>query len=57
MLLAEDEVDELESVGERAQAARLSQAAEDDELGEAPDEFLDPLTYDIMTDPVLLPQM
>lgn len=56
-LLDEDDVDELETVGERAQAARLSRAAEDDELGDAPDEFLDPLTYDLMSDPVLLPRM
>ena len=29
--------------------------AEEDEMGEAPDEFLDPLTAEVMDDPVLLP--
>ena len=55
-LLGEEEVDRLEGLGERVQVARLTQAADDDVLGEAPDEFLDPITFDLMTDPVLLPR-
>jgi len=55
-LLDEGDVDELEAVGERVQVARLTQAADDDVLGDAPDEFLDPVTFDLMTDPVLLPR-
>ncbi|KAK4046180.1 Ubiquitin conjugation factor E4 [Microbotryomycetes sp. JL201] len=36
------------------EAIRLSQE-EDDASGEVPDEYLDPLTYEIMRDPVILP--
>ena len=36
-----------------AESERL--AAEEQDLGDIPDEFLDPLTYDIMKDPVRLP--
>lgn len=41
-------------------AAQVAQAAahgeqEEEELGEAPEEFLDPVTYTLMKDPVTLP--
>lgn len=55
-LLGEEEVDRLEGLGERVQVARLTRAADDDVLGEAPEEFLDPITFDLMDDPVLLPR-
>ncbi|KAI1314793.1 hypothetical protein EDD11_001721 [Mortierella claussenii] len=54
----------LKSVDEIAQLQRLVQKVEDvrqqgvddeEELGEIPDEFLDPLLYTLMEDPVLLP--
>ena len=31
-------------------------AAEEDLLGDVPDDFLDPVTFELMTDPVLLPR-
>ena len=55
-LLAEGEVEELEALGERVQADRLTRAADDDVLGDVPDDFLDPFTCELMTDPVLLPR-
>ena len=39
----------------RVQAAALDLAQEEEDLGEPPDEFLDPLMSELMTDPVLLP--
>jgi len=43
----------------RVMVAKVEQlkaaAEEDDAMGDVPDEFLDPLTYDLMRDPVILP--
>ncbi|GAA5865602.1 hypothetical protein JCM8547_007662 [Rhodosporidiobolus lusitaniae] len=49
--------EELEGLGrlvERVEEIKR-QEEEDEAMGEVPDEFLDPLTYDLMRDPVLLP--
>ncbi|KAG7663077.1 ufd2 [[Candida] subhashii] len=39
----------------RAEETRIEEANEELELGEVPDEFLDPLMFTIMEDPVILP--
>ncbi len=39
-LLAEDDVDALEALGEAVQLAKLTAAQEEDLLGDVPDEFL-----------------
>lgn len=39
----------------RAEKARLDEETEELELGEIPDEFLDPLMFTLMEDPVILP--
>lgn len=44
----------LRSLVERVEAIREAEAAEE-ELGETPDDYLDPLTAEIMVDPVTLP--
>lgn len=41
--------------GSAAEAERISIEKEDEELGEVPDEYLDPLMFTIMEDPVILP--
>ncbi|GJN94371.1 hypothetical protein Rhopal_007450-T1 [Rhodotorula paludigena] len=48
------ELQELAKFVEKVEAVRAAEA-EDEALGDMPDEFLDPLTYEIMRDPVLLP--
>ncbi|GAA5905285.1 hypothetical protein JCM6882_003736 [Rhodosporidiobolus microsporus] len=53
-LKTEDELKGLEKLVERVEAFR-AQEEEDEAMGDVPDEFLDPLTYEIMRDPVLLP--
>jgi ubiquitin conjugation factor E4 B len=40
---------------EEVEAARAQGAADEEELGDVPDEFLDPLTFVLMQDPVRLP--
>ncbi len=40
---------------ERCEAAKQEEVDAEAELGEIPDEFLDPITLEIMADPVLLP--
>ena len=39
----------------KAEKARLDEENEELELGEIPDEFLDPLMFTLMEDPVILP--
>ncbi|KAI7290809.1 hypothetical protein KC315_g19780, partial [Hortaea werneckii] len=43
------------SLGDRVVAARAAREEEEEDLGEIPDEYLDPLLADLMTDPVTLP--
>ncbi|GAA6057987.1 hypothetical protein JCM3770_004600 [Rhodotorula araucariae] len=49
-----DELAQLAAFVDKVEAIKLSEE-EDDALGDVPDEFLDPLTYELMRDPVLLP--
>ncbi|KAL1722762.1 ubiquitin elongating factor core-domain-containing protein [Schizophyllum commune] len=53
-LKTEQEVQVLYAFVEKVEEARTTIEAEDD-LGEVPDEFLDPLMYTVMRDPVMLP--
>ncbi|GAA6060451.1 hypothetical protein JCM10212_000044 [Sporobolomyces blumeae] len=50
----EPEIDALMQFVDKVEAIRAAEE-EDEALGEIPDEYLDPLTYDIMRDPVILP--
>lgn len=51
----EIEVRELRDFVDRVEIVRASDLAGEQELGEIPDEFLDPLLYTLMSDPVTLP--
>jgi ubiquitin conjugation factor E4 B len=42
-------------LGQKVAEARALEEQEEEDLGDAPDEFMDPLIFDIMTDPVMLP--
>ncbi|KAJ7212066.1 ubiquitin conjugation factor E4, partial [Mycena pura] len=53
-LKTEQEVEQLRAFVAKVEERKLTMEAEDD-LGEIPDEFQDPLMYHIMRDPVLLP--
>ncbi|GAA5912608.1 ubiquitin conjugation factor core domain-containing protein [Sporobolomyces salmoneus] len=50
----EEEVKEILAFVDKVEAIKLAEE-EDEAMGEVPDEFLDPLTYEIMRDPVILP--
>ncbi|BGP43552.1 Ubiquitin conjugation factor E4 [Rhodotorula kratochvilovae] len=49
-----DELAQLAKFVDKVEAIKLAEE-EDEALGDVPDEFLDPLTYELMRDPVLLP--
>ncbi|KAJ7175910.1 ubiquitin elongating factor core-domain-containing protein [Mycena filopes] len=53
-LKSEQEVQQLRAFVARVEECRLNMEAEED-LGEVPDEFLDPLMFTVMRDPVRLP--
>jgi len=53
-LKTEGEVEQLRVFVAKVEECRLNMEAEED-LGEVPDEFLDPLMFTVMRDPVLLP--
>ncbi|KAF4617286.1 hypothetical protein D9613_006110 [Agrocybe pediades] len=53
-LKTESEVNALRAFVEKVEEAKATMEAEED-LGEVPDEFLDPLMFTVMKDPVLLP--
>ncbi|KAF7365174.1 U-box domain-containing protein [Mycena venus] len=53
-LKTEGEVEQLRAFVAKVEECRLNLEAEED-LGEVPDEFLDPLMFTVMRDPVLLP--
>ncbi|KAI7901309.1 ubiquitin elongating factor core-domain-containing protein [Cokeromyces recurvatus] len=50
-----DDISALESFVNRVEIAVQSGVEEEEELGEVPDEFLDPIFFTLMEDPVLLP--
>ncbi|KAG5651652.1 hypothetical protein H0H81_007932 [Sphagnurus paluster] len=54
-LKSETEVEQLRAFVEKVEEARLTMEAEDEDLGDIPDEFLDPLMATLMRDPVRLP--
>ncbi|KND04737.1 hypothetical protein, variant [Spizellomyces punctatus DAOM BR117] len=55
MLKNESELSKLQQFIDRVEATIQSSQAEEEELGDVPEEFLDPLLYTLMEDPVILP--
>ncbi|KAK4705710.1 ubiquitin conjugation factor E4 B, partial [Phenoliferia sp. Uapishka_3] len=53
-LKTDEELSKLQAMVEKVEELKAAEE-EDDAMGEVPDDFLDPLTYDIMRDPVILP--
>ena len=53
--MSPDQLAAWHTLGERIATAKATEEAEEDDLGEIPDEFLDPLMADLMDDPVILP--
>lgn len=53
--MSNDIIDEFYKFGKRAEAQRLAIEQQELDLGEVPDELLDPLMYTLMEDPVILP--
>lgn len=47
--------DAFEQLGQEILDAKAEEEAEEEALGEVPDEFLDPIQYTLMVDPVVLP--
>lgn len=54
-LKAPEQLQEWDQLGERIRAAKEEHDMEDADLGEIPDEYLDPLLATLMEDPVILP--
>lgn len=54
-LKAPEELDRWRRLCDDIAAARLADAAEEEDMGEIPDDFLDPLMATLMQDPVILP--
>lgn len=54
-LLDAGQVAQLEALSQRAQMAAAEAVVEDEFTADAPDDFLDPITYTVMRDPVVLP--
>ena len=55
VLKSPDELKAWEVLAESVAEAKTAEEEEEADLGDAPEEFLDPLMADLMTDPVLLP--
>lgn len=55
-LKSDEEIGRWERLAAQVQEAKEADEQEEADLGEIPDEFLDPLIFDIMKDPVILPQ-
>ncbi|KAB2574939.1 putative ubiquitin conjugation factor e4 protein [Lasiodiplodia theobromae] len=55
-LKSDEEIGRWERLAGQVQEAKEADEQEEADLGEIPDEFLDPLIFDIMKDPVILPQ-
>jgi ubiquitin conjugation factor E4 B len=53
--MSPDQLAAWHTLSERVAAAKAAEEEEEDDLGEVPDEFLDPLMADLMDDPVVLP--
>lgn len=54
-LKSPDELRIWEELAQKCAAAKALDEQEEEDLGDIPDEFLDPLLADLMTDPVILP--
>ncbi|KAF9194266.1 hypothetical protein BGZ51_000426 [Haplosporangium sp. Z 767] len=54
-LKSPDEIAKLKRLVQKVEDVRQQGVEDEEELGEIPDEFLDPLLYTLMEDPVLLP--
>ncbi|KAF9425201.1 hypothetical protein BGZ94_007753 [Podila epigama] len=54
-LKSHDEIVKLKQLVQKVEDVRQQGVEDEEELGEVPDEFLDPLLYTLMEDPVLLP--
>lgn len=54
-LKSPEELDAWEDLASKIQAAKEADEQAEEDLGEIPDEFLDPLVYTLMEDPVILP--
>jgi ubiquitin conjugation factor E4 B len=55
VLMSPDQLAAWQSLGDRVAEAKATEEEEEEDLGEIPDEFLDPLMADLMDDPVILP--
>ena len=55
-LISSVAVERLEAVAAEAESAHIEAMRADIDTKDAPDEFLDPLTYTLMSDPVRLPE-
>lgn len=54
-LMSPEQLQTWQTLGERVAETKEAEEQEEEDLGEIPDEFLDPLLADLMTDPVILP--
>ena len=54
-LKSAEDLEKWEALGRAFEAARADDDREEEDLGEVPDEFLDPLMFALMEDPVKLP--
>lgn len=54
-LMSLQDLDKLAKFAEKAQYIKMKDEEEDEEIGDIPDEFLDPLMYTLMKEPVILP--
>ncbi|KAL9605007.1 MAG: hypothetical protein Q9219_000195 [cf. Caloplaca sp. 3 TL-2023] len=54
-LKSPQELQAWKALGEKFKKAKEADEQAEEDLGEIPDEFLDPLVYTLMTDPVILP--
>ncbi|CDO55114.1 similar to Saccharomyces cerevisiae YDL190C UFD2 Ubiquitin chain assembly factor (E4) that cooperates with a ubiquitin-activating enzyme (E1) [Geotrichum candidum] len=54
-LMSAQDIDKLAKFAAKAESIRAREEEEDEEMGDIPDEFLDPLMYTLMKEPVILP--
>lgn len=54
-LMSQDDLNKLQDFANRAQRVKESDEMDEEELGDIPDEFLDPLMFTLMKEPVILP--
>ena len=55
VLMSPDQLLAWQSLGDRVAEAKATEEEEEEDLGEIPEEFTDPLMADLMDDPVILP--